>query len=77
MLLDDAQIKQDYQVVGVNYPDEKVLARLYQLGIVPGEMIKLIRKAPIFKDPLLFEISGVQVAITTSMAKNITIELKQ
>lgn len=51
-----------------------VIKKLFQLGIMEGAEIKLKRKAPLFGDPLLFDIGGFQVAFTKKEASYISIE---
>lgn len=51
-----------------------VIKRLFHLGVMEGVKITLKKKAPLFGDPLLFEIEGLQVAFTKDEASFITIE---
>lgn len=48
--------------------------RLTNLGLHVGEKIVLKRKAPIFRDPLLFEFYGSQIALTKKEAGYIVVE---
>lgn len=58
-----------YIISKINDSAEHLVKRYFQLGIVPGAEIVLKRKAPIFKDPIIFQIEGVQVILTKSEAE--------
>lgn len=62
--------KKYYQIESINLSGEDSLlaTRFIHLGFTKGQCIKLLRKAPIFKDPILFEIEGLQVALTSREA---------
>ena len=53
-----------YIISKINDADEHVLNRYFQLGIVPGVEIILKRKAPIFRDPIIFQIDDTQIVLT-------------
>lgn len=57
-----------YIVSKINDADESLLKRYFQLGIVPGVEIILKRKAPIFRDPIVFQIENSQVILTKKEA---------
>lgn len=60
---------QSYIISKINDAQEHVLKRYFQLGIVPGAKITMKRKAPIFKDPIIFEVDDSQIVLTKSEAK--------
>ncbi len=57
-----------YIIKSINAPDEVIQTRFFQLGFNEGSLIYLKRKAPIFGDPMLFEIGESQVALTKAEA---------
>ena len=57
-----------YVISKINDADEQTLKRYFQLGIVPGTEIILKRKAPIFRDPIVFQIENSQVVLTKKEA---------
>tara|TARA_B100001971_G_scaffold215193_1_gene259957 strand:+ start:36314 stop:36574 length:261 start_codon:yes stop_codon:yes gene_type:complete len=60
-----------YRVVKLN--DEKIALRLTQLGFHESSLVMLKRKAPIFKDPLLFQVGESQIALTRKEAETIDV----
>ena len=50
--------------------------RLAHLGILPGELIKTIRRAPFFADPLIIVIKGCQMALTVKEASSIMVRIQ-
>ena len=50
--------------------------RLAHLGILPGELIKTIRRAPFFADPLIIVIKGCQMALTVKEASSIIVRIQ-
>jgi Fe2+ transport system protein FeoA len=65
MKLIEATLKQQYTIENLNSDDEVLLRRFFQLGIYPGVKITMLRKAPVFRDPIIFEIDDrMQVAMT-------------
>lgn len=52
-------------------------SRLMHLGFIDGELIKITRKAPIFKEPLLVEVRGRSIALSFSEAEMISVEVAQ
>ena len=59
MKLSEAIEGQFYFIQKLEHSDENVISRFCKMGIYPGAQILLKRRAPIFKDPLLFEIDGL------------------
>lgn len=57
-----------YIISKINNADEHMLKRYFQLGIVPGAEIILRRKAPIFKDPIVFQVEQSQIVLTKKEA---------
>ena len=50
-------------------------SRLLHLGFVKGETIVIKKKAPIFKEPLLVEVRGRLVAMSSSEAELVNVEV--
>ena len=66
MSLSDASIGFCGTVRALKGPDFLV-ERLYEIGVVPGEAIRLERKMP-FGDPYIVEVRGVSIALEKSEA---------
>jgi Fe2+ transport system protein FeoA len=54
--------------------DEDLNSRFYKLGFFPGTKVMLKRKAPLFGDPLLFQVEGSQIALTKAEATLVKIK---
>jgi Fe2+ transport system protein FeoA len=50
-------------------------SRLMHLGFMEGESIRITKKAPLFKQPLLVEVRGRSVALSFSEAELIRVEV--
>lgn len=48
--------------------EQEFSGRLVQLGFYEGTLVMLKRKAPIFGDPMLFQVGESQIALTKSEA---------
>jgi len=68
MTLETAIKQTPYKVQRILSLEEEITTRFYKLGIFPGVKIVLKRKAPLFSDPLLFEVEGAQIALTKKEA---------
>ena len=77
MTLDLAKKNINYIINKIESLDEDITSRFYKLGIFPGVEVILRRKAPIFADPLLFEVEGSQIALTKDEAKLLEATEKQ
>jgi len=51
---------------------DSVAMRLMEMGIIPGEEIEMIGRAPL-GDPLEFRISGYQLSLRKSEAARVTV----
>lgn len=74
MTLAKSKKNQTYKIVTIEAPDESTKNRFFQLGFNPGNTLTLKRKAPLFGDPLLFEIEDSQIALTKLEASYIKVE---
>jgi ferrous iron transport protein A len=52
--------------------DQELERKLRQIGVVPGDMIHLIRRAP-FGGPLLIEIKGREIALSKDLADRVLV----
>lgn len=50
-------------------------SRLMHLGFLDGESIKVVKKAALFKEPLLVEVRGRSVALSFSEADLVLVEV--
>ncbi len=50
-------------------------SRLMHLGFLDGESIKVVKKAALFKEPLLVEVRGRSVALSFSEAELVKVEV--
>ena len=50
--------------------DERADRRFVEIGLCPGTLIRLLRRAPL-GDPMIFEFRGAQFALRTADAKAI------
>ncbi len=44
--------------------DHQIRSRLFRMGFLDGEPIKLLNRAPLFQEPILVEIKGAQIALS-------------
>ncbi len=72
MKLVEAEIGKDYIVESI---DAGCMAkdRLWKLGVIPGVIVKVKRKAPL-KGPYMLEVNGVDVVIGRGIAMKINIK---
>ena len=63
-----------YVVSALDVEDETIKSRFYKLGILPGATVKLKRRAPIFRDPLLIQVDESQVALSKQEASYVIIQ---
>ncbi len=72
MVLLDAVGGMTVRVVGFT-ADRELRAKLRQLGILPGDIVKVIRHAP-FGGPILISISGREIALGQAIASMVNVE---
>lgn len=72
MVLINAEIQKNLRVTG--FRGGQVLeSRLRQLGLVPGDQLRILRRAPL-GGPLLVEINGRDLALGRGVAARIEVE---
>jgi len=52
-------------------------SRLMHLGFLEGEIVQVIRKAPLFKEPLLVEVRGRSIALSFDEAQLVSVEVSK
>ncbi|MGC8502685.1 FeoA family protein [Desulfurella sp.] len=73
MRLIDCELMQEVRVVGFE-SGCRSKERLFQLGIIPGVILKIKRLAP-FSGPLIVSIEGNDVVLGRGIAKKIIVEI--
>lgn len=69
MRLSQAIKNRTYIISRIDDAQENLVKRYFQLGIIPGAQIILKRKAPIFRDPMIFQVDETQVILTKKEAQ--------
>ena len=69
---------QEAKIVHMETPEgfpsfEAVIRRLLHLGFVSGKNVRILNKAPFFRDPILVEVAGSQIALTEWEAAHILV----
>ncbi len=57
-----------------HFKDDLIAGKLMTMGILPGSMVRVIRKAP-FKGGLYLKIDGYNIALREQEAENIVMTL--
>ena len=73
MFLIEAQNGTSIRIESYNTGDG-LAAKLRQLGLVPGDIAKVIRHAP-FRGPILLNINGREIALGRTIAAKIKVEV--
>lgn len=72
-----SELQEEQTAVIVSFQGgEKLMERMIQHGIYPGDEVKLLRTAPL-KGPYLISIDGREIIIGRSIAKKILVELSE
>ncbi len=71
MRLLDAKVGDVVRVVG--FSGRKMSARLLQVGLYPGDRLRILREAPL-GGPLLVEVAGREMALGRGVAAQIQVE---
>ena len=77
MDLSEAKVKKTYFIEEVSDESESFRIRAAQLGLVAGQIVTLKHCAPIFKDPMLFQVENSLIALTKDEAKMIRASLQE
>lgn len=73
MNLSNAELNCHYKIDSISEENDDIRKRLYTHGFLPGERVLVKTKAPIFKDPILVQLQGMQIALTRFEAMQIFI----
>lgn len=76
MFLDKVIQKKEYIVKAINPSSDLLRTKFHHFEIIEGATIELVKKAPLFGDPLLFQVHNSQIAMTKNEASQIEVELK-
>ena len=71
-----AELEPGQHAVVLGYSDqvEPVTARrLFDLGIVPGIEVRMVRRAPL-RDPVIFQVGDCEIALRAAQSRHITVE---
>lgn len=81
MTINEAPLNRKLTVLSFSDTDERDISdlesRLMQLGFLSGHTIKVTRKAPLFKEPLLIEVRGRHVALSREEAALVKVEVQE
>ena len=72
--LKNLKLNKKYRIKNIIEGEAGIGTRMMQLGFISGEDLTLIRRAPLFGEPLLVEVRGSQFAISRAEAELIEIE---
>jgi len=72
MVLQDAKRGSVVRIIGFE-GSRGLEGKLRQLGLMPGDFVRVLRIAP-FDGPFLLDISGREIAISNSIASRIKVE---
>jgi Fe2+ transport system protein FeoA len=79
MTINQAPMNANLVVRSFHSDEERELSdlesRLMHLGFLHGEVIRVTRKAPLFKEPLLVEVRGRCVALSFDEASLVAVEV--
>ncbi len=79
MTINQAPMNANLVVRSFHTDEERELSdlesRLMHLGFLHGEVIRVTRKAPLFKEPLLVEVRGRSVALSFDEASLVKVEV--
>jgi ferrous iron transport protein A len=53
--------------------DAGTARRLFDLGIVPGIEVRMVRRAPL-RDPVIFHVGDYEIALRDAQSRHITVE---
>lgn len=73
MVLDEAQAGASIRILKFD-TGHGLAAKLRQLGLAPGELAKVLRRAP-FRGPVMLQIGGREIALGRSIAQKILVEV--
>ncbi|MGO1295842.1 MAG: FeoA family protein [Vibrio sp.] len=75
MKLSELEIGQDAVISGFDELSNETRKKLMIMGILPNTAITLVRRAPL-GDPLQVDVRGVSIALRSSIARAIQVEIR-
>lgn len=69
-----SDLRQGQQAVIVDYSRTETSIKLMEMGLVPGETIRMEKFAP-FGDPVSIAVAGYSLSLRLNEAENIIVEL--
>lgn len=75
MVIPLCNLEPGIEAVITDVADSPVQTKLLEMGLIPGEVIRLKYKAP-FGDPLCIMVGGYQLALRKDVAQWISVEVK-
>ena len=73
MKLSDLKVNQYAIIMSVNMPNRKVKIRLLEMGLTPGTIIAITKRAP-YGDPISIAVRGYELCISLQEASYILVE---
>lgn len=70
------QLRHGQHAVVLGYSDQVepgTARRLFDLGIVPGIEVIMVRRAPL-RDPVIFQVGDYEIALRDAQSRHITVE---
>lgn len=79
MTINEAPLEKPLLVCSFHSSSNKEISdiesRLMHLGFIDGQVIRVMKKAPLFKEPLLVEVRGRLVALSLVEASLVSVEV--
>jgi len=68
------QVLPGQTVIIMDYHDDDLAAKLFELGVLPGQVVRMIASAP-WGDPIALVVSETMLSMRRAEAANISVEL--
>lgn len=72
--LASARVGERLRITGLGDSDEASARRLFDLGLVPGAEVTLVRRSPL-ADPAIYRVADYELALRRAQAQMITVEV--
>jgi ferrous iron transport protein A len=73
LTLSDLERGQRARVVGYHGVESSAARRLFDLGLMPGTEVTMVRRAPL-RDPVIFRVGDYEIALRCVQARSIHVE---
>lgn len=73
-----ADLQRGERALVIGYGDEvdpSAARRLFDLGLVPGVEVTMVRRAPL-RDPVIFRVGDYEIALRGAQSRSIHVEVK-